>query len=350
MKKLIIIFFIIFLPYTSSAATFQLWTPSMETTWTNLMNTNHLYWRDLLQFRDSSDAENRGIRWGVHYILTGDSNSAVQAWEEVDHYCGRTYTPTNCKIPVGNEIRHAFVRLSILYSWIGDGLSATNKSRYRDILNLWTDIVLGENPTSSSNYVSRDLRFNDTDNLIGWTFGNLLHALVIREDDETRSDYILNFSGNYDVGGLDVDLNDGSISARDKIYNFFTTIGVGGEWAEGSYYDMQTLRYAINAVNLINYYCAQNRGNSICGNTSKFDEITGQYSNMASALTNMFTPDLSTYYLWGDTQDSPLSGRRQGLTMTLGNVSASSSVRYLADQFWGSSVARDDSWYYLCNR
>jgi len=352
MKKLSTLIIFIFLIYATNVfgAVNSFWSAQQDTDWTALKDDGeigHKFWQYVVNRKGTQYDENLGINSAIYYLITGSNSDAVEAWQRVNWYAGRTYN-TEGWIPSKNDTRHRFVRMSLLYSYICEddagtpAAGATNCANFKDVLNFWTDLCLNDD-NGGPWHDNHGTRASDSDETIGHYFGMILFAYAIRSDDLTRSDYILNYEGNmrptspgntYSVGGIDADQAE-SNSLRNAIEWMFELIAQG-EWIESSQYNLNTLTYALIAAKTLNDYFG----------VDYFPEITGFYEEFADTMKAQITPDRSNVVQWGDTSyaENLMIARRVPNYATLATLDNDDGLRYLFDQLWQNSNQLVDHW------
>lgn len=242
-----------------------------------MMSDNHPLFQRLKSEADKTGLyEDFGHRDGLMYLLTADKTYAERAW---------VHQPKDN--PDRNGTRHRFFQSSILFDWIKDGLSSTNKQAFKQVLINWKDLVFG---ISSTNHGTRK---SDSDEQTGHYMGVALFALSIKDEDPTLYNSIVNFSGtstSSPFGGFEPGQS-GWTTQRSMI-DVFADKAKGGEWIESWEYNMTSAQYLLYGVEAINYYFKQD----------KFPLATKEYGNFAKALVQKMVPGFNDSYQWGDVQ------------------------------------------------
>ncbi len=271
------------------------WSEDQARAWQAMYDSDHPYWQDLLAKADNPDVYGEdGIYDGLCYLITGDNAYALRAWAHNTHWRGRTYN-SDGDLPANSNItRHRFSQLSLLYSWIADALDPADKAHFRDILDLWTDLVTGV-----GDFTFGMTCMNDSDEVIGHYFGVVLYALAIADEDPQRSQEILGFCGpaagcdsplqTMCIGGVDATGIDRT-TWRNTIAEYATNDFPGGLWMESTAYNNATLRYLLQGVDAVNNFYGED----------KFPEVTAVYDDLARVLIQRSTPDFSEPFQWGD--------------------------------------------------
>ncbi|HED53030.1 MAG TPA: hypothetical protein ENJ00_02360 [Phycisphaerales bacterium] len=277
------------------------WSPEQAQAWQAMYADNHQYWQDLLAKADNPNVyADEGLYDGLCYLITGDAAYAQRAWAHNSHWRGRTFNPQGDLPANSNVTRARFSQLSLLYSWVADGLDPADKADFRDVLDFWTDMVTGQGPI---NWGMTSM--NDSDEVIGNYFGVVLYALAIADEDPSRSEEILNYCGDagccnqpYDtmcIGGLDATGIDRS-TWRNTIAEYATNSLPGGLWMESTAYNNSTVRYLVQGVTAVNEYFGQD----------KFPEVTAHFNEIADVLIERSAPDFSEPFQWGDMDEQHL--------------------------------------------
>ncbi|MCB9747843.1 MAG: DNRLRE domain-containing protein [Candidatus Omnitrophica bacterium] len=280
------------------------WSDAQAATWQKMRTENHPLWQRLVNevHSDRYRPGDYGLRDGMMYLITGDKSYATSAWHKMDNWCGKTYRGTGgddawCntfwkgKIP-RDGTREQFLRLAMLYHWTREALSVEDRKNMRDVLELWTDLVLSDRKTHGT-------RLSDSDETVGHYFGAVIYALAIQDEDPQRSQAILNFAGTNTgssdtapLGGLNA-TGANNNSWRNAIARF-AQLAKGGQWMESSSYNRGTVRLLLQGVAAVNNFLGED----------KFPEITALYPDFAKAFVLEVAPDLRDFYQWGDNQET----------------------------------------------
>ncbi|QGH73047.1 MAG: Oligo alginate lyase [Siphoviridae sp. ctCJE6] len=332
LKKFLILFFVMSLAVPAFAGKVGM-SDAQLAIWQQMKNENHpLYQRMAADAAKTNLYEDLGLRPGLMYLLTGDAAWASAAFSRVKGYRGRTIN-TGGMQPTRNQTRHEFVTMSVLYDWIKDGLSSSDRARFRDILDYWCDLVIAD--------VNHGTRISDSDETTGHYFGVMLYALSLKSEDPARSQELINHQGKSYVesgktkwisrpmGGFDASsLQGGYTTWRDGIA-MFCTRSAGGEWLESSNYNIGTMQYLITGIIAIN----ENLG------VDKFPECTSMAGDFAQDLVFQTTPDVKDSFQWGDTQNPRDLNlfRRIGVAALISGATKNPLALWLFDRLWAKN-------------
>jgi len=320
------IVFLFALMSTVSAAPTNLlgWGPEQDANWTRMKNENHFLWQDLSSQADRNDISgDSGYRDAMMYLITGDASRALQAYQRIRKYKGRTKSGSE---PYGrDETRQMFMRMAIMYDWIADALPAQDKADFKDILNHWTDLCLQDLPWGT--------RASDSDEAVGHYFGMVIFALAIQDEDPVRSAEILNANpgtATPPMGGLSS--TGSNFNTLRNAITLFSNKAAGGQWMESSQYNINTVHMLLTGVEAINNFVG----------SDMFPEITAMYPAFAKAFVEELTPRLNDSYQWGDVQNarSLTHFRRVGLMSSLAAISNDPVASYIV---WGPGGFYEDN-------
>lgn len=357
MKKIILsVLVLLALSANAHAVNRLLWTTDQQNIWTQLKNTNHQFWQHLKKQADTSNLyDDFGKRDALVYLITGDKAYAKSAWGHMSYFCGRTYNPSSLSAsdwcgkrglygtPSEDALRARFIDMSIMFSWIADGLSAQDKANFRDVLDRWTDLALDIDVHG----VCHGVRYTDTDNSATYYLGMVLYALAIRDEDLTRSNAILNYNQitgcsqkGKPVGGVDA-----TGANYNSLRNYFKLMGQysdGGEWMESSQYNINTAAQVAMGIHAINEYYGVN----------KFPEY--DLDEFAQAFVQQMTPDMKSSFQWGDVQD-PNSGlllfRRVPSMSVFSGITKDPNALWVFQYIWDKNYPTNthDYWHMLAD-
>jgi len=317
--------FLLVLFSAPTLATNQLgWNSTQASVWANLNSTNHAMWVRLKSKADGLPYGDVGLYDALVYLITGDVNYANSAYVTlIKNYRGRTYN-TGGISPDRDSTRHQYGTYVLMYSWIADAISPTNKANFRDVLDHWSDLVFS---------ASHGTRTNDSDEMVGHYFGLVMHAMAIRDEDLATSNALLNATPASwtPVGGLDATATDRS-TWRNTISEYVIDRAAGGQWLESSEYNLTTARYLIEYSHIISEFWG----------SDKFPEITAWVPQAEAALINEMTPDFLDSYEWGDEQGPHNIGifHRAGLLSVIASITGNPNTYDLYDviySYTGSS-------------
>jgi len=263
------------------------WGPDQAANWEQMKQENHYLWQHLKAQADNpSIYADDGLRDALVYLITGNTDYANEAYLKVSYYAGRTKPGIE---PSGrDETRLKFSRMAMMYNWISDALSPSDRSNFRDILEHWCDLCLDNQPPWGT-------RPSDSDETVGHYFGIVIFALALSDEDPARSAELLNLDPNNStppVGGLDA--TGANFKTLRNTIAAYAKKAAGGQWMESSQYNLGTVQLLISGVEAINNYLGED----------KFPEITALYPEIANAFVQELTPDFQDSYQWGDIQEA----------------------------------------------
>jgi hypothetical protein len=305
------------------------WSQAQAEAWQHMRSVNHKYYQDLKSQADNPGIYNDdGLRDGMMYLITGDAQYATRAWNHVSWYRGRTYN-SGGSTPDRNATRAKFLQMSLLFSWIADGLSSQNKASFRDVLDYWSDLIF------SSSHGTRPW---DSDEMTGHYFGLIAYALALQDEDPGRASELMNKCGlSYSgcVGGVDSTGSNWN-SWRNTITDY-SKKAAGGQWMESSVYNLNSARYMIFGVAAINNHFGKDM----------FPEMTARFQEFADAMVNELTPDRKDSFQWGDVQSGNLRNltpySRLGLMSAIAGVSGDPKARHILNSLYNSYSSTPES-------
>ena len=236
--------------------------------WQRMKTENHAVYQRLLT--ESRGYEDYGMRDGLLYVITGDNAYARKAWAQEKWRKNKTLvdgSTTN-----RDETRHQLPTMSLLYAWIYDGLDETGQAEFDTTMEKWV------------NYVLKNTRTSDSDELVGHYFGVAVYALAIKDRNLARSNELIGKIGGFDATGTGYD------TWRNALKRF-GLLGKGGQWIESSNYNINTSRYFVFGITAVNDALEVN----------KFPEF--DLNEYAEGQIAEVTPDFRDSYQWGDNQD-----------------------------------------------
>lgn len=297
--------------------------------WQKMKTEKHKFYQDAVKWVQTDKVyEDLGLRDGLMYLLTGDGKWAQSAFRHIAYYRGRDFWRLDKTTPTRNQTRHEFITMAILYDWIKDGLSDKDRQGFKDILNYWADLVIGE--IDSNKHFTR---LSDSDETTGHYFGLVLFALSIENEDPKRSQALLHYAGNKTVkpvGGLvsTYPKSSGYGTWRNAVA-MFCTKAKGGEWIEGSQYNTGTIQYLVIGVSAINNHFKKDM----------FLECTDVIQNAAKVFVNQMTPNMKDSFQWGDTEGPRNLGlfRRVSTMALLGGITKNPEALWLFDKLYNKN-------------
>ncbi len=290
------------------------WTPQRQFIFNKMKNENHSWWQLIQSNAECSNTPcERYVdtgRWGaLAYQITGDPKYARKAWEVASRelrvpgeqlwYHSHNYTRESI-------IEHVFV-----YDWILPALTQTERSRYITFLNYLADLCLDKVPS-----MPWGSRFGDSDEVIGQYMGTALIATVTADTNSRAKSFLTetlkeSLGIPYPFGGLDM-----TSAFRGTMRNevgYYMSLGKGGQWIEGSAYNLGTTQLLMMGAEGIKTATGQDH----------FPEVTSYTKELALTMIHEITPDLKHAFQWGDVEDArsllswsraPLYGMLAGFT------------------------------------
>ena len=219
-----------------------------------------------------------GLWATLMFQITGDRRYVDLAWRATEAWFLRRAT---------NQLRGNFAReyaaeLVLQYDWLYPGLSNTQRATFLSKLNEMFTVAL----TNASNR-NAPVRSADSDQTVGVYFGLAFLFVATADHNPAAADF---FHRPF-VGGLKATARDRS-TLRNAILDY-VTMAAGGEWIEGSEYNLGTVRLLLLGA----------EGIRTATGTDHFPEITRWVSSAALRPLYVTTPDLRQFYQWGDTED-----------------------------------------------
>jgi hypothetical protein len=275
--------------------------------------------------------EDRGMRALTAYEMTGTASYCTTAMNILNTQIGdaATYAPASAPNDK-NATRSIFLKASIIYSNCADVVSASLKSSVLSKMTYWSELVRGQhsgyNPSTS-----------DSDAVVGHLMGAALFALAIRDEDITTSNAILSY--------MSVDYNPGAGDTyRNAIHSYCVPYAAGGEWLEGTNYNLETVVLLMVGADFINAYYG--------GGTDKFPEVTALYSSFADAAIKKFVSGFHDYFKYGDIQGDKISGinnyEAYGNAIIIASLANNPILRYIANNYlYFYQISNMDDWWPL---
>jgi hypothetical protein len=221
-----------------------------------------------------------GIWATVMYQITGDAKYVKLAWARLS----KGFLQSSGRALVGNYAREYSGEMVMLYDWLFPGLSASQRKVFLAKLNeMFLQLAAGNQHTGAI-----PIRTSDTDQTVGSYFGFAFLALATGDHNPTAKEL---FSRSF-IGGLDA-TGPGRSTLRNAIKEYVTELAAGGEWMEGSEYNLGTVRLlALGA-----------EGVKTATGVDHFPEVTAFVRDAALRQVYMMTPDLRSSVQWGDEQN-----------------------------------------------
>ena len=271
MRKLLIIIALLLIAVPSYATTEMGYTAAMHTSLTTADTNNDTAYEEYKtrMTNQACGSTTYGLSSAILYKVTGDSA-----------YCTRSFNDSSDCVSGANrnKTRDCFTERALAYSICGDVVSGGNKASWESDLDYMVTAVQSS---------SHDTRTWDTDELIGHYFGCSIYDIAKDNNDFT---VCTSTGGGIPWGGIDV-TGDNFSTIRNAVGKHWADYG-NGTWVESSEYNRGTVFYAMIGVHALNDYYG----------VDKFPEITTHFDELAEYIKNSFTPDLSQYHHWGDTQ------------------------------------------------
>ncbi len=218
-----------------------------------------------------------GLWATLMFQITGDRQYVQLAWNEVEtsflKLTGRNLT--------GNYAREYALENVLLYDWLYPALSSAQRSAFLAKLNEMFTAAL-TNPSSPA----APVRTADSDQTVGTYFGLAFLYAATADHNPQAAEFI---NRPY-VGGLNATARDRS-TLRNAILDY-VTMANGGEWIEGTDYNLGTVRLLLLGA----------EGVRTATGRQYFPEIARWISSAVIRPVHVITPDLKQSYQWGDTE------------------------------------------------
>jgi hypothetical protein len=299
-----------------------IWTPERQAVWSqmradfdaNPLNPPTLGGRYFKLIKENAEC---GCRYGdsglwatLMFQMTGDRRYVDLAWKALE---GRLLRFTGRALG-GNFAREYAAESVLLYDWLYPGLSSAQRQTLLSKLNEMFDEAL----TNSFN-PNAPVRTADSDQTVGVYFG-LAFLFVATGDHNARANEF--FHRPY-VGGLAATGRDRS-TLRNAILDY-VGMAEGGEWIEGSDYNLGTVRLLLLG----------SEGLRTATGKEYFPEIARWLSSAVLRPAHVITPDLKQSYQWGDTEHPGVFQGRLAAWQTTNGILAglgdASTAPYLQD-------------------
>jgi len=265
-----------------------LWTADRQTVWSRMKadyesnrRSKAGQWYEILKKNAECACKygDNGIWATVMYQITGDAKYVKLAWTRLS----RGFLSATGRSLVGNYAREYSAEMVLMYDWLYPGLSASQRQAFLTKLNEMFSLLVAGNQYSAA----VPIRTSDTDQTVGSYFGFAFLALATGDHNPTAEDL---FASSF-IGGLDA-TGPGRTTLRNAIKEYVTELAAGGEWMEGSDYNLGTVRLlAIGA-----------EGVKTATGVDHFPEVTAFLGDAALRQLYMMTPDRRSSVQWGDEQ------------------------------------------------
>lgn len=280
------------------------WTPERQQVWHRMRATGQPLYRLAGQncaqaMRGSPRYADRGLWCAWIYQVDGDPRAGRMAWRQIRG--GMLNGPANA-----NDVRENMIETAILFDWLVPVLSAAERDSAVAGLNRWAEYALGINTKKYQG----GLLLSDSDALVGYFFGLAAidiatrglpgHRPWLEASPQTAATTVT-------VGGLSASGADWS-TARNALHRYLTGPGAGGEWIEGSGYNVGTIGLMAMGYAAV----ARQAPDGALEDVAAFLEAAGLAQRWE------VTPDLQQPLQWGD-EEHPrdLRGRLFKRTTTL---------------------------------
>ena len=219
-----------------------------------------------------------GIYATVMYQITGEAKYVKLAWTRLSQGFARRTSPAAL---VGNYAREYAQEMVLMYDWLYPGLSPDQRREFLAKLNEMFSLLAAGNKYTGS----QPVRTSDSDQTVGSYFGFAFLVLATGDHNPTAHElFSRSFIGGLDATGADRD------TLRNAINQYVTELAAGGEWMEGSEYNLGTvLLLAMGA-----------EGVRTATGVDHFPEVTAFLRHAALRQVYMVTPGRRSSVQWGD--------------------------------------------------
>jgi hypothetical protein len=218
-----------------------------------------------------------GLWATLMFQITGDRRYADIAFRAIE----KSFFKVTGRSLGGNFAREYSAEYVLQYDWLYPALSSAQRSTYLSKLNDMFSVA-----TTNPSNVNAPVRTNDSDQTVGVYFGLAFLYVATADHNAPARDY---FNRQF-VGGLTPTGRDRS-TLRNAILDY-VTMAAGGEWIEGSQYNLGTVRLLLLGA----------EGVRTATRTDHFPEVTQWVSSAALRPLYVITPDLKQSYQWGDNE------------------------------------------------
>lgn len=233
------------------------------------------------------------------YHVTGDAGYVAKAWTQLDAateahagggFLNRSTVCSNAGLS-GNYSREHGWELVLMYDWLYPGMSAGERSEYLAQLKAMFACV-----TATGGPAGWAFRAADTDQTTGDYMMMAMAEAAIGSYDATVDGYWSDASRK--IGGYAETATDFA-DRRNALNSYMATWAAGGEWMEGSEYNLGTLKLLLLGAAALR---------SAQSPTDNYDDITAWQQDAAEAFIHAHTPGISATaslpYQWGDVQSA----------------------------------------------
>jgi hypothetical protein len=269
-----------------------LWTAERQAVWSRMKmdyesnrNSKPGQWYAVLKKNAECACKyaDNGIWATVMYQITGDAKYVKLAWARLSN----GFLKSTGKALIGNYAREYSQEMVVMYDWLYPGLTASQRQQFVTKLNeMFTLLAAGNQYTTTM-----PIRTSDTDQTVGSYFGFAFLALATGDHNPTAEHL---FASSF-IGGLDATGSNRN-TLRNAIRQYVTELAAGGEWMEGTDYNLGTVRLlALGA-----------EGVKTATGVDHFPEVTAFLDDAALRQIYMMTPDRRSSVQWGDEQSPRL--------------------------------------------
>jgi len=204
------------------------------------------------------------------YLLTGDVAYADKAW---------TIIQTHLHPSTDLNFLRGIPKFALLYHGLKQGgywdLHANRRQQFVDMLNTWSDATLDH----------AGFRYSDSDQIVA-ALGITAWSLISQGENSQAERFLTDPR----LGGLNVTSTERT-NVRNSIADYCRR-AAGGQWIEGTGYNMETLAELIQATEGVRAVMGKDY----------FPEVTAYYQEAAISEMALITPDMHASLQWGDNQ------------------------------------------------
>lgn len=264
-----------------------IWTAARQQTWNRMVAENHLHYQHIRskcnQTRSGTTPYgDRGIWCTIEYQMTGDVTAARAAWGVASQYI--TAPPRDA-----NDERESFIENAITFDWLYPALTEAERAAAIAGLNAWGRYALAQGTPANVG----GMHTNDSDAMVGYYFG-LAAADLATQGMPGHVAWLSQSQtggpGTLPVGGLQATGTNRN-TARNTIAQYAAVLARGGQWIEGSDYDLGTLQLL-----LLGYEAVR----QAVDGADPFPEIRQFAQDAIRFNIAIITNDLNQAVQWGD--------------------------------------------------
>lgn len=256
-----------------------IWTPERQAVWNKMRAENHPLWQLIKERAEGVDAGKHEIMYAVlAYQISGDERYAAKAMTQIGG-SGEELTKAD-----GNWYRQYSMEQVIFYDWLKPYLDKDPENRRKPFVNWLNDLA---DFTFTEGRMGQHHRLGDSDEITGVYFFYAFLSLATAEDNPRAPEFLKHKL----VGGLEA--KEASWTTMRNVIRYYAEwVGTGGEWPEGSEYNLNTM-----VLMMMGY-----EGVRTATGTDHFPELTAFIKKAALAQVYSLSPDLAQEYQWGDVQ------------------------------------------------